>query len=226
LAGHDLLNREAMTRPANFHVLSDLTAQQRAALLARTETDLSDFVAKVAPIVEAVRIEGDVALSRFALQFDKVPVKPNEIAATDGDFARAARTLAPEMAEAMAFAAESITMFHRAQMPEQQWMQELRPGVFAGDRTTPVPSVACYVPRGKGSFPSAVLMTAIPATVAGVTDICIVTPPGPDGQIDDATLVAAKLAGPWHSDHLQSGKDRRPRLALCGGGQAHCFAFC
>ena len=182
-------------KPANFHVLADLTPQQRAALLTRTETDLSDFAAKVAPIVEAVRTEGDAALSRFALQFDKAPVKPSEIAATEADFARAAMTLAPRMAEAMTFAAESITAFHKEQMPGRQWLKELRPGVFAGDRVTPVPSVACYVPRGKGSFPSAVLMTAIPATVAGVTDICIVTPPGPDGQIDDATLVAAKLAG-------------------------------
>lgn len=74
-------------------------------------------------------------------------------------------------------------------------MQEFRPGVFAGDRTSAIPSVACYVPRGKGAFPSSVLMTTIPATVAGVKDICIITPPGPDGHIDDATLVAAKLAG-------------------------------
>ena len=99
------------------------------------------------------------------------------------------------MVDAIDFAADSITRFHKAQMPDGQWMKEIRPGVFAGDRSTPVPAVACYVPRGKGSFPSAVLMTAIPATVAGVEDICIVTPPGPNGQIDDATLVAAQLAG-------------------------------
>ena len=74
-------------------------------------------------------------------------------------------------------------------------MCEPRPGVKAGDRYTPIPSVACYIPRGKGAFPSSVLMTAIPATMAGVKDICIITPPGPDGDIDDATLVAAELAG-------------------------------
>lgn len=54
--------------------------------------------------------------------------------------------------EAMAFAADSIITFHKAQMPEKQWLKELRPGVFAGHRTTPIPSVACYVPRGKGHF--------------------------------------------------------------------------
>jgi histidinol dehydrogenase len=186
---------EPMSRPPNFHRLADLSVSARQALLTRTETDLSSFTEKVIPIINAVRSEGDVALARFAQQFDKAPVQATAIAATEHDFARAEKTLAPHMHEALRFAADSIIAFHKAQMPEKQWMQELRPGVFAGDRTTPIPSVACYVPRGKGAFPSSVLMTTIPATVAGVEDICIITPPGPDGQIDDATLVAAKLAG-------------------------------
>ncbi len=185
----------AMLKPANIHRLAELSAAQRQALLTRTETDLAIFTEKVKPIMQAVREEGDEALARFARQFDKAPVDANAIAATTEDFGRAEKTLDPAMHEAMAFAAESITRFHGAQMPEKQWMMEVRPGVFAGDRTTPISSVACYVPRGKGSFPSSVLMTAIPATVAGVENICIITPPGPDGQIDDATLVAARLAG-------------------------------
>lgn len=182
-------------KPANFHVLAKLSPAQRQALLTRTETDLSGFIEKVKPIIEAVRKEGDTALARFALQFDHAPVKADEIAATTEDFSRAGKTLAPKMREAMAFAAESITLFHKAQMPEKEWMKELRPGVFAGDRVTPITSVACYVPRGKGAFPSSVLMMAIPARVAGVENIAIITPPGPDGAIDDATLVAAKLSG-------------------------------
>jgi histidinol dehydrogenase len=189
------LKPAAMLKPANVHRLAELSATQRQALITRTETDLSSFTKKVKPIMAAVRDEGDVALARFARQFDKAPVKTNAIAATPEDFARAGRTLAPAMHEAMAFAADSISRFHSAQMPQMQWMMEVRPGVFAGDRTTAIASVACYVPRGKGSFPSSVLMTAIPATVAGVENICIITPPGPDGEIDDATLVAARLAG-------------------------------
>jgi histidinol dehydrogenase len=179
----------------NFHILSELPLSSRNALLTRTETDLSIFTEKVRPIIAAVRAEGDEALARFAQQFDKAPVKSDGIAATLADFARAEKTLTPKMWEAMSFAADSIRTFHKAQMPEMQWMQEMRPGVFAGDRTSAIPSVACYVPRGKGAFPSSVLMTTIPATVAGVKDICIITPPSPDGHIDDATLVAAKLVG-------------------------------
>lgn len=74
-------------------------------------------------------------------------------------------------------------------------MKEIRPGVVVGERSTPIDSVACYSPRGKGSFPSVTLMSAIPAVVAGVRRPIILTPPGPDGSIDAATLVAARIAG-------------------------------
>jgi histidinol dehydrogenase len=179
----------------NFHELTKLSAEQRARLLQRTEADLSSFEAKVKPIIEAVRNEGDEAVARFAREFDKAPVQASEIAATEADFAAAEKTLEPKVREAMEFAAQSIRKFHRDQMPEEMWLHEIRPGAFAGDRSSAIPSVACYVPRGKGSFPSAALMLSIPAQVAGVKDVIIITPPGPNGKIDDATLVAARMAG-------------------------------
>jgi len=80
-------------------------------------------------------------------------------------------------------------------MPQELWMKEIRPGVVVGERTTAIESVACYSPRGKGSFPSVTLMSAIPAVVAGVPMPIILTPPGLDGTVDAATLVAARLAG-------------------------------
>jgi histidinol dehydrogenase len=178
-----------------MHVLATLSNAARTALCTRTETDLAPFIAKVTPIVEAVRLEGDEALARFTREFDRAPVQAHEIAATEADLAAAEKSLDPKVRETLAFAAESIRTFHTAQMPEREWKLEVRPGVFAGDRVSAIPSVACYVPRGKGSFPSSVLMTAIPATVAGVKDVIIITPPGPDGKFDDATLVAARMAG-------------------------------
>ncbi len=184
-----------MTRKINFIELANLTRGQRQTLQERTEADLSSFEIKVRPIIEAVRLEGDEALARFAREFDRAPVQAPEIAATPENFAIAEKRLDPAVRGAMEFAAESIRKFHQHQMPEEMWMQEVRPGVFGGDRSSPIPSVACYVPRGKGAFPSAALMLAIPAVVAGVEEICIITPPGPDGQIDDATLVAAHVAG-------------------------------
>jgi histidinol dehydrogenase len=179
----------------NFHDLSKLSPAQRASLLTRVETDLSSFEEKVKPIIAAVKSEGDVALARFARDFDKAAVKANELAATEADFAAAEKSLAPDVRAAMEFAAGNIRKFHQDQMPEQMWLHEITPGSFAGDRSGPIPSVACYVPRGKGAFPSVALMTSIPAKVADVEKVYIITPPGPDGKIDDATLVAARMAG-------------------------------
>lgn len=184
-----------MIKKINLIELANITREQRQALQKRTEADLSRFEIKVRPIIEAVRLEGDEALARFAKEFDHAPVQASEIAATPENFAAAEKRLDPAVRDAMEFAAESIRRFHQHQMPEEMWMQEVRPGVFGGDRSSPIPSVACYVPRGKGAFPSAALMLSIPAVVAGVEEICIITPPGPDGQIDDATLVAARMAG-------------------------------
>ena len=184
-----------MTRPVNFIELARISAAQRNQLLQRAETDLAPFIEKVIPIISAVRADGDVALARFAREFDKAPVEPDEIAATEEDFANAEKSLDPKVHDALKFATESILKFHHAQMPEEMWLHEMRPGAFAGERTGPIPSVACYVPRGKGSFPSAVLMGTIPASVAGVKDVIVITPPGPDGKIDDASLVAAKMGG-------------------------------
>jgi histidinol dehydrogenase len=184
-----------MAKDINFIELAKLTPDARRRLMTRTEADLAPYEAQARPIIEAVRGEGDAALARFARQFEHAPVEADAIAATEADFAGAERALDPRVREAMAFAAASIRKFHEDQKPEEMWLHEVRPGAFAGDRATPIPSVACYVPRGKGAFPSVALMTTIPAKVAGVPDICIVTPPGPDGKIDAATLVAARMAG-------------------------------
>jgi histidinol dehydrogenase len=178
-----------------FVELARISAQERATMLKRAEDDLGPYLEKVKPIIEAVRSEGDEALARFARDFDKAPVTADRLAATPDDFAQAARQLAPEVKEAISFAAGNIRKFHEDQKPEEMWLHEMRHGVFAGDRTGPIASAACYVPRGKGAFPSSVMMLGIPAKVAGVKDLCIITPPGPDGDIDAATLVAAEAAG-------------------------------
>ncbi|MFT3975213.1 MAG: histidinol dehydrogenase [Amaricoccus sp.] len=183
-----------MTR-INLHDLATLSPDARKRLLTRTEADLSAFEARVDSIIAAVRAEGDAALARFARDFDRSPVEAGAIAATEADFDAAEAALEPEVREAMEFAAHSIRRFHEDQKPEEMWLHEIRPGAFAGERTRAIPSVACYVPRGKGAFPSVALMSSIPAKVAGVPEIAIVTPPGPDGRIDAATLVAARMVG-------------------------------
>ena len=184
-----------MTAPVNVVRLAGLSPEERERCLRRTESELGPYLEKVEPIVAAVAAEGDEALARFTRQFDKAPVTADQLAATPEDFIRARKSLAPDVIEAISFAARNIARFHANQKPEEMWLHEISPGAFAGDRITPIASVACYVPRGKGSFPSSVMMTCIPAKIAGVENIVIVTPPGPDGNIDDATLVAAEAAG-------------------------------
>ena len=184
-----------MPPTVSLHDLSTLNAAARARLTQRTEADLGAFIERVKPIIEAVRTEGDTALARFALELDKAPVAANAIKVTPAEFEGADKGVSPDVREAIAFAIEGIRRFHEAQRPEEMWIKEVRPGVWAGDRSLPIDSVACYVPRGKGSFPSVLMMTTIPAKVAGVPKIALLTPPGPDGKVDAATLYACRLIG-------------------------------
>lgn len=179
----------------SFYDYASLSAEGRAALLKRSEADLSGVIEKVKPIIEAVRTEGDAALARFARDLDKSSVSEDQIQVTPAEFDAAFKQVDAKVVEAIQFGIENIRSFHEEQKPETMWMKEIRPGAFAGDRFTPIQSVALYVPRGKGSFPSVTMMTSVPAVVAGVPNISIVTPPAPDGSVDAATLVAARLAG-------------------------------
>lgn len=164
-------------------------------LFLRTEADLSFFLEKVQPIIDAVKKEGDAAILRYAQQLDHVQDALMAIKAEESEFTAAFARMDAEVVAALKFAADNIKRFHEAQMPSDLWLKEVTPGSFAGDRYTPLDSIACYVPRGKGSFPSMLLMTLIPAVVAGVKHPIVITPPGPDGKVDDATLVAASIVG-------------------------------
>ncbi|OJY72094.1 histidinol dehydrogenase [Rhizobium sp. 60-20] len=178
-----------------FHDYSKLGTDERAALLRRSETDISGFMEKVAPILEAVKKEGDRAVARFGRELDKANITEATLKVTEAEFDEAFKLVSEEVIEAITFGIENIRHFHEEQKPEAMWLKEIKPGAFAGDRFTPIKSVALYVPRGKGSFPSVTMMTAVPAVVAGVPNLAIVTPPAPNGGVDAATLVAARLAG-------------------------------
>ncbi len=183
-----------MSVTATLHDLSE-SDEIPPALLKRTEADLSQYLERVKPIIEAVRTDGDAALVRFARELDRVEAAEMTIRAEPEEFDAAFKSVHPDIIRAIEFAIDNIRRFHELQRPEELWLKEIRSGAFAGDRWTPIDSVACYVPRGKGSFPSVVMMTTIPAMVAGVPHPIIITPPGPDGRVDPGTLVAARLIG-------------------------------
>ena len=176
--------------------LSELSSDARANLLRRSETDLAVYSDKVRPIIDAVRTDGDVALARFGRELDGAEgLTPATLRASEAEFDAAFDLLDPELIETIRYAIGNIRSFHEEQRPDPMFLKEIRPGAFAGDRYTPIRSVALYVPRGKGSFPSVTMMTSVPAVLAGVPDIAIFTPPTPQGGVDAATLVAARLAG-------------------------------
>ena len=180
----------------SFHETSKLTAADYKALLKRSEADLSSFVEKVKPIIEAVRLEGDEALVRFGQQLDGSALLSKEaLKVREAEFAAAFEEVEEVVIEAIRYGITNIRTFHEEQKPETMWMKEIRPGAYAGDRLTPIRSVAIYVPRGKGAFPSVTMMTTVPGVVAKVPKLAIFTPPLPNGSVDAATLVAASIAG-------------------------------
>ncbi|HEV2581162.1 MAG TPA: histidinol dehydrogenase, partial [Ktedonobacteraceae bacterium] len=120
---------------------------------------------------------------------------PDSLRVSREEIERAHQALDPAVRAAIEHAIRNVRTFHEQQMPHEQWMTEVEPGVMAGEKITPISSVGLYVPRGKGAFPSVMYMLATPASIAGVPRIVVCTPPGPGGSIDDASLVAADLCG-------------------------------
>ncbi len=146
-------------------------------------------------VIERVKREGDAALVDYTRQFDAPNYTDEHLKATPDDFAQAREAVGPDVVAAIQHAHDNIRRFHEEQMPEPMWFMEVQPGIMAGEKITPVASAGLYVPRGKGSFPSVMLMLSVPARVAGVERVVVVTPPNEQGKADAASLVAASIAG-------------------------------
>lgn len=191
----------------NFYKWNETDEATKARIMRRSQADIDDVVAIVEPIIEDVRKRGDAALIDYAKKFDKADV--TNLKATPEEFEAAESSLDDNLKTAIKHCADNVKKFHQEQMSrvEDPWMVEIEPGVFAGEQANPIESVGLYVPRGKGAFPSALYMLAIPAVIAGVKNIAVVSPPTPDGKTDDATLYTAKLCG-------------IENVYKCGGAQA------
>lgn len=179
----------------HFYELATLADEPRRRLLRRAELQIDELIERVRPIVQAVRERGDEALIELTARFDGVQLAPERLRVSREEIERAHRALDPAVRAAIEHAIRNVRAFHEQQMPHTQWMTEVEPGVMAGEKITPIASAGLYVPRGKGAFPSVMYMLATPASIAGVPRIVVCTPPGPDGDIDDASLVAADLCG-------------------------------
>ncbi len=154
----------------------------------RAEEDVS---AAVDDILREVRTRGDAALRDYTRRFDGAELKDLRVTAAEFDAAREA--VDPCFLETLRQAAENIRRFHERQK-HNDFLLAGGPGVVMGQRWTPIERVGICVPRSPEAFPSTILMSAIPAQIAGVEDIVIVTPPRPDGTVSPEALMAAELA--------------------------------
>jgi len=162
-----------------------------AAFLNERRGSPADVDAAVADILEAVRTEGLPAVLRFAARFDGVELTEATLRVTADEIEAGVAECPAEVRAAIDFAAERIRRYHARQRPSDQRFTD-EEGVELGWRWTALEAVGIYVPGGRAAYPSTVLMNAVPAQVAGVDRIAMVTPPG---RLQPAVLAAAKAAG-------------------------------
>lgn len=181
----------------NFYRWSQTDEATKTRIMRRAQANIDDAMNAVLPIIQDVKTRGDEALRHYAKKFDGADL--TTIKATPEEFEQAERAISDDLKAAISHCADNVRKFHEEQMrraeQDAHWMIEIEPGVHAGEQINPIESVGLYVPRGKGAFPSAMYMLAIPAKIAGVQNIAITTPPRADGSADDASLYTAKLCG-------------------------------
>ena len=163
-------------------------------LLDRGKADMSAIVSTVRAIIADVKEEGDQALLKYTEKFDKVRLTPAKLRVSEKEFKEAHSKLDEKQVDALRKAADNIAAFHKKQL-RAKWTMQIAEGVTLGQVTRPLASVGVYAPGGKASYPSSVLMSAIPAKVAGVGSVVVCSPPGKSGDVDPALLVAADIAG-------------------------------
>ena len=171
------------------YVLSEISLEE---ILNRDIRQEKDVDAIVEAILEDVRQNGDEALRRYAAKFDHAQIGALEVSREEIEAAWS--RVEPEFRETLTLARDNIWEFHRHQLHEN-FVLTHPDGTVMGQRYQPIEKVGLYVPGGTASYPSTVLMDAIPAKLAGVKELVIATPPAPDGSVPDAILAAAKAAG-------------------------------
>ena len=163
-------------------------------LLKRSPNQYGSYQDKVTNILDEVKENGDEALFSLTKEYDKAEIKKQNIRVTEEEIKEAYSLVDDSLIHVMKKSLKNIRDFHEKQL-RNSWMETRENGVIVGQRMTPLESVGVYVPGGKAAYPSSVLMNIAPAKVAGVKRIVMTTPPGADGKVTPATLVAANLAG-------------------------------
>ena len=166
-------------------------------LLKRSPNNYDSYAATVNEIVNNVRENGDKAVAEYTLKFDKVELNANTILVTREEIEEAYKYIEANdkgLVDVIKSSAKNVKDYHMMQK-QYSWFDSKPDGTMLGQKVTPIERVGVYVPGGNAAYPSSVLMNIIPAKVAGVEKIVMVTPPGKDGKVNPGTLVAADIAG-------------------------------
>lgn len=179
----------------NIYKLSEMTKEQYDFVMKRAELDITEQMKIAKEVSDDIRVRGDEAVLEYTKKFDRVELTADSMRVTKEEIEAGYNRLDKETREAIEYAYKNIYDFHEKQLPEEMWFTMVDDGLMVGEKTTPIVDVCLYVPHGKGSFPSVLCMLGIPAVVAKVPRIVVVTPPNEKGEVDDAILCAAKIIG-------------------------------
>ena len=213
--------------------LSDLDQSRRTAVLKRSMMDVSDVFESIKAVVDDIKARGDaVAVEHYKKL--KADIKASDFVVTRAEIEAAYDEVDDKVVDCLKIAAKNIVKFHQAQVETRAWQIEVTPGVVAGRLVRPLDVVGCYVPGRRAVYPSSVLMTILPAKVAGVGKIVVMTPPGDGLTANAATLVACdicgadkiyKLGGPWAVGSLAYGTEVVDRVdKIVGPGNRYVTA--
>jgi len=176
----------------------DVAWQEAVQRLCGSAADVDDEVnekdAAVRAVLNAVRERGDEAVAEFTKQFDGVDLRPDQFELTSQEIDQAVARVEPALVAVLERAYGRIQAFHGKHLSES-WEEIDDDGTLLGQRVTPIERVGVYVPGGKAFYPSSVLMNIVPARVAGVSEIVMVSPPSFEGSIHPAVIAAARIAG-------------------------------
>ena len=213
--------------------IDDLSPEKKKVIMERSMDDISSVYSDVREIVEDVKNRGDaVVLEHYRKHKDNISTLDLEVTREEID--KAYKHIDSKVVDCLKIAAENITKFHQAQLGREMWSVEVKEGILAGRITRAMDIVGCYVPGGTAAYPSSVLMTVLPARVAGAGQVVAVTPPNKGMVANEATLVAAdiagcnrifKIGGPWGVAGLAYGTETMPRVdKIVGPGNKYVTA--
>ncbi len=217
----------------NIEFLNSILDDRKKAILKRSMEDISSIYQDVREIVLDIQKHGDAVALRHYKKL-KQDISPDDLIVKKEEIKKAYDSIDKKLVDALKIAAENIEKFHRAQLERDMWSTEIMDGIIAGRLIRPMDIIGAYLPGRKAIYPSSVLMTIIPAKVAGVEKIIACTPPDEGMIASESTLVAAdiagadqifKIGGPWAIASMAYGTEMVPKVdKIVGPGNKYVTA--